>query len=502
MSSTVTDADATVDAVDPVPQTRSAAARTALLAAVPAVVMLAVGLTGIAARQLWRDELSTLIISGYPLGELRNYVRVTDMVNAPYYLLMHFWTGVFGVSEIALRLPALLGFAATASLTALIGRRLFGPIVGLVAGIVVALMPYVVRYAEEARSFGLTAAAATLAFLLLLRAIERPTWWRWIAYAAAVVAAGAFHLVALLVLPAHAVYVAVTWARSRDRRLVIWLGAVAVAVVALSPLLIVGRAQSDQVNWIPATTLDRTVEALTRFTGSHKVTAVLLGLVLLGVWPLGRRTATLLTWAVGPFVALLLASPFVDLLLDRYMLFTLPAFALLAAAAVERYAGTVVAGGRAGWHRWAAPVLVVALVLALGVETIAANRRVDATPEPDLRAAARLIAAGYQPGDSIGYQGRTPELWAWAVRYYLPAGVDAPTLFLAPGPSVRYTAACAGGPACPAVSRVWLVNTNSPVDPMAGVGATLRADLERWYATGPAQRVHGATVTVLARAGT
>jgi mannosyltransferase len=501
MSSALADADAQVDAVDPTPRDRSAAIRTALVMAVPAAVMLAVGLTGIGTRQLWRDELSTLIISGYPLGELRNYVRVTDMVNAPYYLIMHFWTAVFGVSEVALRLPALLGFAATASLTALIGRRLFGTTVGLIAGVVLALMPYVVRYAEEARSFGLTAAAATLAFLLLLRAIERPTWWRWILYAAAVVAAGAFHLVALLVLPAHAVYVAVTWTRSRDRRLLIWLGAVVVAVAVLLPLLLVGRAQSDQVNWIPPTTLDRTVDAIARFTGSAKVTAVLLGLALLGVWPLGRRTATLLTWAVGPFVALLLASPFMDLLLDRYMLFTLPAFALLAAAAVERYAATITAGRRAAWQRFAAPVLVVVLVFALGVETIVANRRVEATPEPDLRAAARVIAARFQPGDGIGYQGRTPELWAWAVRYYLPADVDAPTLFLAPGPTVRYTAVCDRQPTCAAVRRVWLVNTNSAADPMAGVGPTLRGDLERWYLPVRTERVHGATVTVLARTG-
>src|SRR5688572_8109041 len=108
MSSALADADAQVDAVDPTPRDRSAAIRTALVMAVPAAVMLAVGLTGIGTRQLWRDELSTLIISGYPLGELRNYVRVTDMVNAPYYLIMHFWTAVFGVSEVALRLPALL----------------------------------------------------------------------------------------------------------------------------------------------------------------------------------------------------------------------------------------------------------------------------------------------------------------------------------------------------------------------------------------------------------
>jgi mannosyltransferase len=500
MKGTLADADTAVAVDAETPSADRSAIWTWLPIALPALLMIGVGLPGIGVRQLWRDELSTLDMASVSLPELLSRARLTDMVNAPYYAVMHFWTLVWGTSEAALRLPALLGFAATASLTVLIGRRLFNTTVGLTAGLIFAVLPAVVRYSQEARAFGLATASATLAFLLLLRAVERPTWWRWLLYGASIVATGAFHLVALLVLTAHAVYVGIAWARDRDRRLLGWVVTVAAAGLSLLPLIRIAQAQSVQLNWIPPTTFARTVSAVFGYVGSPRVTAVLLGIALLGIWPLGRRSLVLLTWAVGPFLALWLASWYVDLLLNRYMLFTLPALALLAGAAIDRYAATFGAEGRATWQRWALPALVPLLAFALGVGTMAADRRIQASPaEPDLRAAAQLVRSGHQPGDGVGYHGRDAYFSGLAFRYYLPSEITLPTLFTAAGPTVNYTGLCDRQPACAAVTRLWLVNTNDPTDPMAGVSATLRADLERWYVVVRTERVQAGTVTLLAR---
>jgi mannosyltransferase len=466
----------------------------------PATLTIGLAIPGIGDRQLWRDELSTLDMASVSLPELLSRVRVTDIVNAAYYAVMHLWTMVWGTSEATLRLPALLGFAAAASMTALVGRRLFNTTVGVTAGLIFAVMPSIVRYSQEARALGLATASATLAFLLLLRAVERPTWVRWLLYGASIVATGAFHLVALLALAAHAVYVGIIWARARDRRLVGWVVAVAAAGLILLPLIRIARAQSVQVNWIPPTTFARTVSAIFGYIGSPGVTVVVLGIALLGIWPLGQRSLVLLTWAAGPFLALLLASWHIDLLLNRYMLFTLPALALLAGAAIDRYARTFGDGGRAAWQRVALPAFVPLLALALGAGTIARDRRIEATPaEPDLRAAAQLVGSDFRSGDSVGYHGRDAHFSGLAFRYYLPSNVTLPTLFTAAGQSVSYTGLCDRQPACAAVTRVWLVNTNVSTDPMAGVSATLRADLERWYIVVATEGVQAATITLLAR---
>src|SRR5688500_943991 len=99
MKGTLADANAAT-AVDA--ETRSAdrsAVRTWLPITLPAMLMIGVGLPGIGVRQLWRDELSTLDMASVSLPELLARARVTDMVNAPYYAVMHLWTMIWGTSE-------------------------------------------------------------------------------------------------------------------------------------------------------------------------------------------------------------------------------------------------------------------------------------------------------------------------------------------------------------------------------------------------------------------
>lgn len=466
-----------------------------LIMMLPAVTTACLALPGIRVRQLWRDELSTRFISGYPLHDLFGYVRRTDFVNAPYYLIMHFWQKLFGGSDVALRMPSLLAFAAAATLTTLIGRRLYNTTVGLAAGFALAVLPNVSRYAQEARGFALATAVTTLSFLLLLRAIERPSWSRWAWYSLAVAVLGSLHLVALLVLPAHFAYVAVSWWRDRDARLLRWLMATAVAVIAILPLMWIALGQRGQISWIPAADLRITVDMLVGETGATRVSALLLGIAFLGVWPLGRRSLALFLWAVGPFVALYLASPHVNLLLERYMTFTLPAICLLVGGAIDRYVATFSNVSVSVWQRRAIPVLIVPVVWVAGLQAVGQSRKVDATPEPDMRGAAQIVAASYQAGDGIGYQGNNSFMWEQAIGYYSPRELSLPTRFRDTKGTLTADT-CASGQSCARGGRLWLVNTASPSDPLAGISATFRAGLDQGYVTQKTTQLHRLTLTL------
>ena len=69
-------------------------------------------------------------------------------------------------------------------------RRLANTRAGLLAGLAFALVPSVSRFAQEARSYALEVLVATLATLMLLRALDRPAVHRWAAYGACVAALG------------------------------------------------------------------------------------------------------------------------------------------------------------------------------------------------------------------------------------------------------------------------------------------------------------------------
>ncbi|WFE36765.1 glycosyltransferase family 39 protein [Micromonospora sp. WMMD975] len=147
---------------------------------------------------------------------LPDLVRLTHTIDAatgPYYLLMHGWTALAGTSATALRLPSALATAVATTLTARLGAQLVSDRAGLLAGLLFAVLPATSRYGQEARPYALATLLAVLATLLLVGALRRPTWGRWVGYAVVVAALVLLHLVALTLLAAHAVVVLLTAAR-------------------------------------------------------------------------------------------------------------------------------------------------------------------------------------------------------------------------------------------------------------------------------------------------
>jgi mannosyltransferase len=170
-----------------------------------------------------------------------------DAVVAPYYAVMHLWTELFGSSPFALRLPSALAMAAAAGVTAVLGGRLFGPTAGFLAGLVLAFVPAVSKFGQEARPYALALLLATVSTLFLVEAMADPRPRRWAAYGLAVAALGAAQLVAVLLIGGHVLAVAREWRRKRDGRLLGWATATAGALVLLTPVIVVGVLSRRQI---------------------------------------------------------------------------------------------------------------------------------------------------------------------------------------------------------------------------------------------------------------
>ncbi len=97
---------------------------------------------------LWLDEALTVNIAARPLHQLPTLLR-RDGAPPLYYVLLHFWMGVFGSSDLAVRsLSGVIG-VATVPLAWLAGRRLGGRTVGWAAMLLVATSPFAVRYDDR-----------------------------------------------------------------------------------------------------------------------------------------------------------------------------------------------------------------------------------------------------------------------------------------------------------------------------------------------------------------
>nr|WP_249924736.1 glycosyltransferase family 39 protein [Streptomyces californicus] len=132
----------------------------------PAAAALALGFWGIRRQDsLWSDEAVTYEVAHRSTSDIARLLAEADVVHGLHYFLMHAVFALWEGGTVALRLPSVLAVAATAAGVGLLGRRLAGPRAGLFAGLVLALLPSLQRYAQEGRSYALVCALMTLSLI-------------------------------------------------------------------------------------------------------------------------------------------------------------------------------------------------------------------------------------------------------------------------------------------------------------------------------------------------
>ncbi|WP_248844880.1 glycosyltransferase family 39 protein [Streptomyces griseorubiginosus] len=319
---------------------------TAAVFLVPTALALALILHRIGDRELWRDEHATWWAATLSFHDLSLLIRSIDVVFTPYYVLMHFWIAVAGDSPTAMRIPGAVAMAASAGLLALLGRRLFTPQAGLLAGLAFAVVPTTTRYGQEIRPYAFAVAAVLLSTLLLARALDKPSFKVWVAYTLSVPMIGWSHLASMAVLGAHLVMILI--ARRSGDKIVGWAFAAActLGLCFVIPMAVSGSGQSGQIAWNNPTVNDL-LDFPKNLFGTWAVAVPVMALGALGLFFAGRRALPLAVWIVLPPVATYATAAQLHLFLPRYLLFTAPAWVLLAAVAVVRIAGPV-AGAKAG----------------------------------------------------------------------------------------------------------------------------------------------------------
>lgn len=380
-------------------------------AAVGAVLIAGVVLRFVTTSPLWLDEALTVNIARLPLGEIPDALR-QDGHPPLYYVLLHAWMQLFGESDVAAR--ALSGVLAVLALPLawLAGRRLGGRRLAWAAVVVLAVTPYVLRYATEVRMYSLVMLLVLVGYLLIGPTLERPTWPRLVGVglvsgALVLTQYWSFYLLAAVVM------LLVLRARSAQRRRSSLVVVAAVAVGAVACFL----------PWLPVF-LDQLAATGTPWAGPARPTNVLMAtiidvgggltsegqllgvtisvLVLLALF--GRavdprtieldlrtvpqvRTETavsFLTMALGVVAAYVTASAFAS----RYASVIVPLLVLVVAAGVVRF--------DAGWVRALVLAFVVGLSLAGGYRNVVTDR----TQGGEVVSVINEEAA---PGDLVAY---------------------------------------------------------------------------------------------------
>jgi hypothetical protein len=139
------------------------------------ILLLALGLRvyRLDGQSLWNDEGTSVALAARSLEQITQGAAA-DIHPPLYYYLLHFWQQAFGQSERAVRALSVLSGVLLVFVTYLLGRRLRGAPVGLLAAFLAAIATLQVYYSQETRMYILAALLSALSVYLFALFVGRP----------------------------------------------------------------------------------------------------------------------------------------------------------------------------------------------------------------------------------------------------------------------------------------------------------------------------------------
>ncbi|HVI76188.1 MAG TPA: glycosyltransferase family 39 protein, partial [Anaeromyxobacteraceae bacterium] len=362
------------------------------------VVAVAARLYALDRKSLWFDEGVSLEMARLPLDAFLSMSWARELNMLPYYAALRAWIAL-GEGETELRLLSVVFSVAAVAATFVLGRRLFGWWAGSVAAAVLALHAFDIRYAQEARAYSLAILLCVVSALLLVGWVERPSSWRAVAWAGVNVLALYAHFFCALVVVAQLLsLVALGWRalRSSHRELGVAAGIMALGALPIALFL---KHESSGLDWVDPVTGQRVLAVLESLAGRSAsllacfaATFALVGALTVRLPPAERwKRVLVLAWALVPIACAVVVSFWKPVLMDRFVVMSVPAWALAVGVALAPHLER---------PSWRALPATAALAVVLGLE-LSAAREVYSEPFEDWRTPARQVMEAFRPGDVI-----------------------------------------------------------------------------------------------------
>ncbi len=383
------------------------------------LIMLVAALLGfyrLGAKSLLVDEACTWIIA-------RDWTQLLSILPDHeanmwlYYGMIHFWMRLFGESEFALRSFSALAGLATIPAVFWVANRLFGGRAGLTAALLLAVNPFFLTAAQDARGYALTVLLVTVSTGLLLKAVERKRLIGWVWYTLATALSVYTHYFAALVILAHGVYLLTLPAPERPRLPALVFSA-GLGFILLAPIPLLQPLGSGQVDWIAKPRIGELVLIFQRMAGGTIGLIAALTTTALGTgWAIANREGPRSShgnkhpwglpaaWLLVPILTAFLFSRFATpVWVPRYLIVALPAFAILLGGAIAQL----------GCRPWLPLFVLSGLVFTQAAGLPAVYRE----EKQDWKNAVRWMADHAQPGDGVWL---APPAYSYMAARYYPA---------------------------------------------------------------------------------
>lgn len=305
---------------------------------------------------IWHDEGFSVMLANRSwidiwLGSARD-------VHPPlYYELLHLWMFLLGKSVFAIRSLSMVAGVAIVILGMAITKKISSKNTALLAGLILALNPFLIRYSQEARMYGVLGVFLLLVILGVIYIIDHPR--RWLGYGLYIlgVAAGLYtHYFTVLVVLAVWLYVIGLIRLKGKNHLILdyrwWLANATALLLFLPwmPNMIAQLTRGQGLGWLSKATLQTlhdTIWQFFTFTDAHRLWPViywtlplLVAIAVVYVWRLDQTkykySRLVILFSFVPMITTIAVSFLRPIFHERYFAFAAIGICIIITLAVAQ----------------------------------------------------------------------------------------------------------------------------------------------------------------------
>jgi 4-amino-4-deoxy-L-arabinose transferase-like glycosyltransferase len=375
----------------------------------------------IGTNSFWYDESFSGLTARLALPEILSNAAL-DVHPPGYYVLLHFWIGL-GESEWIIR-----SFSAFFSLFAVVliyglGRWLFDQSTGTLAAVIMAIVPFQVYFAQEARMYGLVIfLSISVIWIFLFAVVSKAGWLLWMGYAVVTVFGLYVHYYITFLLIGLYLWFVMNWSRYKRVMLRFILANILIILFFLPQIdqaLTRTEAYLGTEAWQSVPNILSPLTTIYYLLFAHRIPVwiapiglfLTIAVLILAVWEFRRRKDNKQHFEVALWFSVL--APILAVLLISWLspqsIYVERSFAVITPALT-----LLLARGITGAPRWSpTPYLAMLLLLPIGI-TLNAHFTTPDPAKPPVRDAVLTIEQNYLPGDaSLHLQDASgfPALW-------------------------------------------------------------------------------------------
>ncbi len=309
-------------------------------------------------EDLWVDEI-------FSINFFNNSSTIVRDMNPPlYYIILYGWSRLFGYGEFITRFPSVIAGVISTYVIYRLGKTLFNTEVGILSAFILSISLFHIRYSQEARSYSFIVLFVLLSNYYLVKILKENKEEKYInkidrniiGYIVFTVATLYTHYYGIFYIIFQNLYYLLVH-RKDKRNIKSWVilqGTILLLFIPWIPFM-AKQMVTKGLPYVVTPTLDRLYRTFGEFTGSDiSLYLILIAIICLilykklykknkinkikqrnYVWPI--NTIFLLLWLFIPIIIPFIISQIRPMFVDRYVIASLPAMALLVSITILNF---------------------------------------------------------------------------------------------------------------------------------------------------------------------